>query len=155
LEAWDNFEMALRLDPGNAQYSKAADRVNTRSLQKAREGASSLPKTAELLMTQADLYLSKGRPDLAQKELEQALKSQPQNTVLREKLAALKRASSVPGDKAELAEHLYDQGLQKYLEGDLDGSILCWQKAVKANPGNMKAQNNLVHAQLEKEAEKQ
>lgn len=157
LDARDNFEMAKRLDPDNPDYSKALVRIALESTPPALAPPSSSPsaQTSQLLATQADLYLSKGRPDLAKKNLEEALKSQPHNAVLKEKLTRLENPQpSVSPARAELAQRLYDKGLQKYLEGNLDGAIQAWEDALRADPGLTKAQNNLIHAQLEKEAEK-
>jgi Tfp pilus assembly protein PilF len=153
--ARDNFEMASRLDPSNSFYSKALSRTTPKF---PKEPLNSFPpstQTTQLLATQADLYLSKGRPDLAKKNLEEALKDQPQNAELKVKLARLESPPrTVPPARAELAQRLYDKGLQNYLAGDLDGAIRAWEDSLRADPSQTKAQNNLIHARLEKEQEK-
>jgi tetratricopeptide (TPR) repeat protein len=155
LEARDDLEMASRLDPGNRNYSKALDRVTSKSQQPITVASSPSGKTAQLLTTESDLYLSKGRPDLAKKKLKEALKEQPQNPEIKEKLSRLEAPSTVIApDMVDLANRLYEQGLQKYLGGDLDGAIRAWEDTLKADPSQTRAQNNLIHAKLEKEAEK-
>ena len=154
-EARDDFEMAHHLDPNNNVYSKSSERAMAQTLQETADPVSPSAENTQLLTSQADLYLSKGRPDMAKKKLEEALRSQPQNPELKAKLAGLENpGTQVSADRANLAQRLYDAGLQKYMEGDLEGAILSWEDALKANPNLTRAQNNLVHAQLEKEAEK-
>jgi len=109
----------------------------------------------QLLMTEADIYLSKGRPDLAKKNLQEALKAQPQNEEVKQKLAHIEAPTqTVSQVKMKAAQDLYEKGLKMYLDGDLDGAIHAWEEALKDDPNHTKAQNNLVRAKLEKESEK-
>jgi tetratricopeptide (TPR) repeat protein len=158
LDARNDFEMANQLMPGNPEYVKAFGTMaaytplNDKNVSPAKKEAVQEAKT---MSTQADLYLSKGRPDLAKKNLEEALKTQPQNPELKQKLAQLEAPKPrISDERVARAQELYNQGLKMYLEGDLDGAIQAWQQALKANPDHTKAQNNLIHAQLEKEAGK-
>lgn len=115
--------------------------------------AAQAAQSAQLLSAESDLYLSKGRPDLAKKNLEEALKAQPKNLQIQQKLIRLEVSTqAVSPQKAKLAQDLYEKGLRKYLEGDLDGAIAAWEAALEADPNQTKAQNNLVRAKLEKEA---
>jgi tetratricopeptide (TPR) repeat protein len=110
-------------------------------------------RAVQLLENEADLYLSKGRPDLAKDSLQEALKAQPSNQSVKDKLAQLDQAAPVVSvENAQKAEMLYEKGLQCYLAGDLDGAIAAWEEALKANPDHMKARNNLVRAKVEKES---
>ncbi len=218
MEARNNFEMAVKLNPANPEYNKALDQLNmpnlpiapvssnedkeiNATLQKVsqllalnkREAAVQVLKDAlqkhphqatlemvlktlrlavpkgentvpalsgsapnvQLLMTEADIYLSKGRPDLAKKNLEEALKTDPNNVKLRQKLEDLNTApNTVSQVKMKLAQSLYEKGLKLYLNGELDAAIHAWEEALKADPNLTKAQNNLVRAKLEKESEK-
>jgi tetratricopeptide (TPR) repeat protein len=115
--------------------------------QKAKE-------TAKLATTEADLYLSHGRADLAKDDLEKTLAAQPQNMEIKRKLAALEVPTPVVSpENQELAEGLYEKGLKSYLEGDLTGAIKDWEQALQADPTDTRVQNDLVRAKIEEKVE--
>jgi len=110
-------------------------------------------QAVQILENEADLYIAKGRPDMAKKSLEEALKTQPKNAEVKKKLSQLDSpVQTVSPDKMKLAEELYEKGLQCYLSGDLDGAVRNWEEALKNDPNHTKAQNNLVRAKLERES---
>lgn len=144
---------ALRKYPGRPALELIQKLIDSWEKNGSFAGGSASSQAVQLLQNEADLYISKGRPDLAKRNLEEALKTQPANSEVKKKLAELENSTTtVSPEKMKLAEELYEKGLECYLAGDLDGGIRAWEAALKANPNHVKAQNNLIRAKVEKES---
>lgn len=112
--------------------------------------AHSNPQTEQLLL-EADLYVQKGRPDLARENWKKVLAIDSSNPQAREKLVESKAEGekSLTPEENQKAQELYQKGLQAYLNGDMSEAVKDWQKTLQADPHNVNALNNLVRAKLE------
>jgi tetratricopeptide (TPR) repeat protein len=138
-------ELVKRSLEGETEVADAP--VSTTAAKEAKQAA-------KLVTTEADLYLSRGRADLAKENLQKALETNPQSAEIKRKLAKLEAPVAVISpEKVKLGQELYEKGLQKYLEGDLNGAIHDWEEALKADPTNTRVQNNLVRAKIEEKME--
>jgi len=108
------------------------------------------PKTEQLLL-EADLYVQKGRPDLARENWKKVLAIDSSNPQAREKLKESKAEGekSLTPEENQKALELYQKGLQAYLNGDITEAVKDWQETLQVDPHNVNALNNLVRAKLE------
>ncbi len=111
----------------------------------------SSPQTEQLLL-EADLYVQKGRPDLARENWKKVLAIDSANPQAKEKLAESKPGGGekiLTPEENQKAQELYQKGLQAYLNGDIAEAVKDWQQTLQIDPHNVNALNNLVRAKLE------
>jgi tetratricopeptide (TPR) repeat protein len=140
---------ALELIQGSfgGEETTAAEEKTAPEVKRAKENAKRM--TAE-----ADLYLAHGQADLAKENLEKALKANPQNTQIKIKLIRMAMPTpTVSPENQQLAQELYNKGLESYLAGKLEEAIKNWEEALKADPSNTRVQNNLIRAKIEEKME--
>lgn len=109
------------------------------------------PQTEQLLL-EADLYVQKGRPDLARENWKKVLVIDSSNPQAREKLAESKTGGGekiLTSEETKKAQELYQKGLQAYLNGDIPEAVKDWGETLQIDPHNVNALNNLVRAKLE------
>jgi tetratricopeptide (TPR) repeat protein len=119
-----------------------------------------VPKTdpeVKRLLKEADLYLEKGRADLATADWKKVLRIDPAQSQaqasLRERAQGEEVSDLSKEDRAKVQD-LYQKGLNAYLQGDIGEAIADWEKVLKLDPHHVNAQNNLVRAKLEMSQEK-
>jgi tetratricopeptide (TPR) repeat protein len=113
--------------------------------------AHSNPQTEQLLL-EADLYVQKGRPDLARENWKKVLAIDSSNSQAQEKLAESNPSGgekTLTPEENQKAQELYQKGLQAYLNGDIAEAVKDWQQTLQIDPHNVNALNNLVRAKLE------
>jgi tetratricopeptide (TPR) repeat protein len=109
------------------------------------------PQTEQLLL-EADLYVQKGRPDLARENWKKVLAIDSSNPQAKEKLAESQTGGAeklLTPEENQKAQELYQKGLQAYLNGDIPEAVKDWQETLQIDPHNVNALNNLVRAKLE------
>jgi tetratricopeptide (TPR) repeat protein len=112
---------------------------------------SSNPQTEQLLL-EADLYVQKGRSDLARENWKKVLAIDSSNSQALEKLTESKTDGGeklLTPEENQKAQELYQKGLQAYLNGDISEAVKDWQETLQIDPHNVNALNNLVRAKLE------
>ena len=105
------------------------------------------------LMAESEIYLRKGRSDLAEETWMRVLELDPSNAGVQAKLKAAEAGASPirtasPTERAR-AQVLYETGLKAYLAGDTRRAVDLWEKALDLDPNHANAMNNLVRARLE------
>jgi tetratricopeptide (TPR) repeat protein len=102
---------------------------------------------------ESEIYLRKGRSDLARQTWQRVLVVDPSNNDAKNKLAASDPGAAplkpVPSEDQVKARNLYEEGLIVYLRGDTRKAIEYWEKTLALDPNHENALNNLVRARLE------
>jgi tetratricopeptide (TPR) repeat protein len=127
-------------------------------------------QSVEEWISKGNNYYSMGQYDLAEKLYRDALKKDPQNTIAKHNLAnALYRQKKykdaeevLDGIAKDSKENIvksaahYNNGVIKTKQKDLEGSIEDYKDALRLNPDDMEARENLQKALLElKQKQKQ
>jgi tetratricopeptide (TPR) repeat protein len=107
----------------------------------------------ERLLAESEIYLRKGRADLARETWKRVIQVDPGNAEVKARLeselpGASQSKTASPGERAR-AQSLYEKGLKAYLSGDTRKAVGYWEEALNADPQHMNALNNLVRAKLE------
>ncbi len=151
-EAGQVFQKAKNLypnDPALANFEKALT-TQPAPVAPATQGSDPL---VERLLAESEIYLRKGRSDLARETWKRVIQVDPENTEVKAKLEAEETGASrvktaSPDDQAR-AQDLYERGLKAYLSGDTRKAVNFWEEALNADPQHVNALNNLVRAKLE------
>jgi tetratricopeptide (TPR) repeat protein len=144
-EAMVLLNQAQSLYPQDALFTRLS-----KSLAEPASPSHSNPQTEQLLL-EADLYVQKGRLDLARENWKKVLAIDSSNPQAREKLTESQAGGekSLTPEENQKAQELYQKGLQAYLNGDIPEAIKDWQETLQIDPHNVNALNNLVRAKLE------
>ena len=170
-EAMVNYELAWELhraaiDQGPSPQMESGEKAaSTRrqglflesqawsELNKNQDAASSSGFSNELLkhLVEAETLKRKGRPGLAQREVQKALDLDPDNSLALEMERNLRSGgkSKVSAANRRQAEALVEEGLDAYLDGRMRSARRAWEKALRLNPDNVRARNNLTRLKLE------
>ena len=134
-KALDDFEKSMTALPTPAPAAKGPDPV------------------VERLLTESEIYLRKGRSDLARDTWKRVLEVDPHNTDVQDKLrsvtAGAPAVKAVSHEDQARAQSLYEKGLKAYLAGYTQKAVDDWEAALSLDPSHMDALNNLVRARLE------
>ncbi|HXL72436.1 MAG TPA: hypothetical protein VN963_02320, partial [bacterium] len=132
-EAMVLLNQAQSLYPQDALFTRLS-----KSLAEPDSPSHSNPQTEQLLL-EADLYVQKGRLDLARENWKKVLAIDFSNPQAREKLAESQAGGekSLTPEENQKAQELYQKGLQAYLNGDIPEAVKDWQETLQIDPHNV------------------
>ncbi|MDI6642174.1 MAG: tetratricopeptide repeat protein, partial [Elusimicrobiota bacterium] len=157
-EALKRLERILELDPKNEDAKEKLTATKhriaeieeiTRKKEEEKLKAKEEKRIQELYKTSIDLY-NKGNWADAIRGFKEVIKFYPGH---KEATEYLKRSEAGLAKKKEQdalkSQELYTEGVKEYTAGNIKKAIELWEKAVKLDPENVKAQKSLERAREE------
>lgn len=109
-----------------------------------------LDPQVERLLIEAESLRQHGRSDLARDAVRKALDLQPANPQARHMREGLDQEGQAG---AQRAQQLYQQGLKAYAEGRRAEALRLWERALAADPTNLKVLNSLTRTRMEEQGQ--
>lgn len=132
-KAKQKFEDVLRFDPKNNSALDGITKVNQK------------------MESEKDKYLSlasqnKSSPEKAKSYYQKVLAIDPNNEDANRGIEQLTGAQSKASVDAKAVKSLYYEGVDKYVNGEIEAAITVWSKVIAMDPGHAEAKKNIARA---------
>jgi tetratricopeptide (TPR) repeat protein len=149
-EALGLLDQALALHPQDSLLVQMREAWQPAPLPQASPTPEPGNPQVERLLIEAESLRQHGRSDLARDAVRKALDLQPANPQARAMREGLNQDTEAG---AQRSQDLYQQGLKAYAEGRRAEALRLWERALAADPTNLKALNSLTRARIEEQGQ--